>query len=184
MITAPRVLLPLLALGFVLGACKEDDLALDSGVDGAKSADELTVEEQEQFCEAADAYGERVLSDADFRSALCTLQAIDDALAGDGSVDTCDTLRKLCLTEEPAPEPEPGMDDTCSLGIDWGSCMATVAELEACYEEFGESFAARMRSFSCSKMAEYQASPPDQAIESGPDCSLAKAKCPTVMAGA
>jgi len=182
-ITAPRLSSALIALGLVLGACKEGDNALDSGIDGAKTGDQLTDDERVQFCEAADAYGEQVLPDADFRTGMCTLQAISDALSADGSTDTCNTLRKGCLAAEPTPEPEPAPGDTCDLGIDWANCMTTIAEIEDCYEEFGESFSARMRSFSCAKMAEYADNPPNLDIEPGPDCSIARAECPSLMGG-
>ncbi|PCC74443.1 hypothetical protein SAMN02745121_06703 [Nannocystis exedens] len=166
-------------LGLSLGGCKEDDAALDSGIDGAKQGDELTDAEKDQFCEAADAYGEQVLSDEEFAAAMCTYRAIGEALIADGSVDTCDTLRQNCLANKPETEPE----GACDLGIDWANCKATIAELEACYEEFGASFAARMRSFSCAKMAEYAETPPSQDVEVGPDCSIARAECPSIMSG-
>lgn len=170
-------LLPALCLS--LGGCKQDDGTLDSGIDGAKQGDELTDAEKKQFCEAADAYGEQVLSDEEFANATCTLKAINDALNADGSVDTCNVLRQSCISNTPEIEPE----GACDLGIDWSTCQATIAEIEACYQEFSASFAARMRSFSCSKMAEYAETPPNQEIEVGPDCSIARAECPTVMGG-
>ncbi|WAS90260.1 hypothetical protein [Nannocystis punicea] len=179
MTTASRLISTLLVVGLSLGGCKDDDGTLDSGIDGAKKGDELTDDEKAQFCEAADAYGEKVLSDADFAAAMCTLKAIQDALSADGSVDTCNTLRQGCLANQPDPEPE----GECDLGIDWASCQATIGEIEACYEEFGASFAARLRSFSCSKMAEYAETPPNAEIEAGPDCSIARAECPSVMGG-
>ena len=166
-------------LGLSLGGCKDDDATLDSGIDGAKQGDELTDAEKRQFCEAADAYGEKVLSDEEFAAATCTLRAIGEALNADGSVDTCDVLRQNCLANKPETEPE----GDCDLGIDWSTCQATIAEIEACYQEFSASFAARMRSFSCSKMAEYAETPPTQELEVGPDCSIARAECPTVMGG-
>lgn len=177
---ALRLSSALIALGLALGACKGDDAALDSGIDGAKKGDQLTDDERQQFCEAADAYGEQVLPDDEFRAGTCTLQAISDALAADGSTDTCDTLRKGCLAADPPMDPEPG-EQMCNLGIDWANCQATIAEIEDCYEEYGESFSARMRSFSCSKMAEYADNPPSLEIEPGPDCSIARAECPSVM---
>ncbi|MBZ5711404.1 hypothetical protein [Nannocystis pusilla] len=179
MTPAPRLLSALLALGLALGACKDDDTGLDSGIDGAKKGDQLTDDERKQFCEAADAYGERLLPDSESRAGMCTFRAIKDALAADGSPETCDVLRKSCLAGD-APDPEPG-DATCDLGIDWGSCQATIAEIEACYEEFGESYSARVCSFTCAKMAEYADNPPSLDIEAGPDCSIARAECPTVM---
>ncbi|MDC0723245.1 hypothetical protein [Nannocystis bainbridge] len=181
MTTASRLFSTLLGLLAVsLGACKEDDTSLDSGIDGAKQGDELTDAEKEQFCEAADAYGKQVFPEADIAAAECTFKAINDALVADGSVDTCDTLRKSCLAN--LPETEPG--DTCSLGVDWSNCQATVNEIEACYEEYGAGYAARMRSFSCAKMAEYATTAPSKTVEVGPDCSIARAECPSVMGGA
>lgn len=176
----PRLVVSLFALGLALGACKEDAPTLDSGVDGAKQADQLTTEEQTSLCEASRGYQAQLMPESELRERSCTLLAITSALITDPTAETCDTLRKSCLADP--PQSEPG-DDTCDLGIDWPNCMATVAEIEACYEEYAQSYTAAMRSMSCAKMAEYAVEAPSTEVELGADCSLAKAKCQSVIGG-
>lgn len=188
--TAKRALLPIFALLLGLPACKADEPSLDSGVAGGKQGSELTPTEQEQFCEAADAFGQELLSEAELKRALCTIQGVAFSLAQSGTVETCVTLRDGCL-DAPDDDPTTGdptgdpVEDMCDLGIDWTTCTATVAEIEACYEEYGRTNAALLKSFDCSKMEEYKATPPSQEPPPlGEACSLAQAKCPTVLGGA
>lgn len=178
----PRLVVPLLALGLTLGACKEEAPTLDSGIDGSKQGDQLTPDEQTRLCEASQAYRAQLMSEDELRNASCTLVGITAALLAGGSADACELFRKDCVANP--PEEMPGEPTMCSLGVDWSNCKATVAEIEACYEENGESYAAVMRSLSCAKIAEYESTPPNTEPELGTDCSLAKAKCATVLGGA
>lgn len=177
--STPRALLPALVLACAALGCKADEPSIDSGVDGGKQADQLDPTEQAQLCEAATAYGEQVITEAELKRSLCTAQAIAFALLQDGSVETCVLLRDGCLD---APEETTGGTEMCDLGIDWANCTATVAEIEACYEEYTKQSDAALGSLSCDKMAEYKADPPSsESPPLGEACSRAKAKCPSVI---
>lgn len=177
----PRLVVPLFVLGLALGACKEDEPTLDSGVDEAKPADQLTTEEQTSLCEASRGYYAQLMSESERREKSCTFSAILSSLFADGTAETCDTLRRSCLADPPQPDDEDG--GSCTLGVDWANCKATVAELEACYEEYAEGIVAVMRSYSCAKMEAYKTEPPSSDVELGSACSLAKAKCASVLGG-
>lgn len=176
-VTIRSLLLPFFVLGLAASACKDDGPpTLDSGISGTKQGDELTPAEQTQFCEAADAFGDEVFPASEQKAAGCTFTAIFAALTLDGSENTCNVLRDECLAQPADPEPA-----TCDLGVDWATCMATIDEIEACYEEYTQDYVELMRSLSCAKMAEYKAAAPEMGASLDTACSSAKAKCPTIL---
>lgn len=192
----PVLLVPALALPAALAVvgtsgCKQDSLSIDSGVEGSKQGDELTPTEQEQLCEAIADYTAQVVTPAELARFLCTVQGIAFSLAGDGSVATCVTLRDGCLDAPPedtnggtsgGTSGGTGGPEMCDNGIDWTNCMATVAEIEACYEEYGQQTKAAFAGVTCDKMPEYKTNPPSQdPLPLGEACSRAKAKCPSVL---
>lgn len=164
-------------LALALAACKAPGPAFDSGLPPGKQADALTPAEQVQLCEAQDAHAQGLIDDVQLEAAICTIYAIGFALADDQSVAACVRVRDACVAEPDAPG-----EGTCDLGIDWTRCTATVAELEACYDEYGRASAAQLRSYSCDRMAEYAVSPPSGDLPPlGAACSRAQSECPSVL---
>lgn len=177
--TGKRAVLPLLALSLGLFACKQEDPTVDSGVADEKLGSDLTPAEQTQLCEAVFEFEAELLPPAEAKSATCTLAGVAFALLGDGSADSCNTIRTSCLNE---PGEEGGGGGMCSLGIDWETCMASVGEIEDCREENSRATIAALKAVSCAKMEEYKANPPDMDEPAlGEKCSLAQAKCSTVL---
>lgn len=183
--TATRALLPFVALLLGLSACKQEqqDPSIDSGLPADKQATELTPAEQTQYCEAVGDFAASLITPAEAKRAACTFEGILASLAMfDGTVDACVTVRDGCLDK---PDETTGGDGTtCDLGIDWATCMASIAELEACHEENRIAVNDGFTSLDCAKMPEYKAQMPSQDPPPlGEACSLAKAKCATVLGG-
>lgn len=172
-----RPILTLAALACGLAACKQDPAGLDSGIAADKQGTELTPAEQAQLCEARDEYAASLISPSEAATQACTLTGILFVVLMGGDQAACETIRDGCL-DEPSETTGGG---TCDLGVDWTTCMATVAELEACYEENADALAAATRSLSCAKVEEYKTNPPTTESQNGPACSSAEAKCPTVL---
>lgn len=180
--TAKRALLPLLALSLGLSACKQEEPTVDSGVAEEKLGSDLTPAEQDQLCEAVFDFTGELITPAESKRAACTFEAVLFALLNDGTAESCATLRDGCLDKPDEPGTEPAM---CTLGIDWASCMATVGEIEDCREENARATITALKSIDCAKMAEYKATPPSMdEPQLGEKCSLAQAKCATVLGGA
>lgn len=179
--TAKRAILPLLALSLGLSACKQDDPTVDSGVAEDKLGSDLTPAEQTQLCEAVFDFTAEIITPAESKRAACTLEGVLYALLNDSDAAACATVRDGCLDKPDEPGTEPAM---CTLGIDWAMCMATVGEIEDCREENARTTIAGLKAIDCAKMEEYKSTPPSmEEPQLGEKCSLAQAKCATVLGG-
>jgi hypothetical protein len=163
-------------------ACASDSGGIDSGLPTSKPADQLAKSEQDQLCEAAEAYYRSRISEDEYKRIYCVSVAISVALAIDQSIATCAQSRDECLAMPLDPDVASEYDTaTCDLGIDWTTCSATVREIEACFGEYFDASADLFTSYSCDRMAEYVNDPPEAAaVETGPACQTAHAKCPSI----
>ena len=178
----PRAL-AILALICAL-ACTSDP-GVDSGLPASKPADQLAKGEQDQLCEAAEAYYRERISAGEYKRIYCVSAAVNVSLAIDQSIAVCVEFRDDCLGKPLDPDVAAEYDTaTCDLGIDWTLCTATVGDIEACFSEYFDASADLFASYSCDRMAEYIDNPPEAAdVETGPACQTAHASCPSLELG-
>jgi hypothetical protein len=178
---AKRAFLPLFALSLALSACKQDEPTVDSGVTESKLGSDLTPAEQDQLCEAVFDFTAEIITPAEAKRAACTFEAVLYVQLNGGDAAACATLRDGCIDKPDEPGTEPAM---CTLGIDWASCMATVGEIEDCREENARATITALKSIDCAKIEEYKNDPPEMGEpQLGEKCSLAQAKCASVLGG-
>ena len=171
----------LVAAVFGLVACDDggDDSGggggggFNSGVDESKQVSELTDEEANQICRAAEEYGDSLIS----KSQACTFASLlfseDEA--------SCNQFKAAC---EDAPEEEDEEDD-CTEGLppELEGCTATVAEMEACQEAVAGQVRSVIAGLSCADAgnAENLGSALNVDPESLPSCQVVKEKCPNAF---
>lgn len=178
--TTTRPIFTVLALACTLGACKQEPTSVDSGVPTDKQGSELTPAEQAQLCDSIEEYTSSRVSDDQAKRYACTTLAITATVLSDGDAAACKILLDGCLQDDGMP---PGEAPECQLAItDWSACMATVAELEACYTDIIDAQIDNFRSLSCDKIEEYKTAEPAEPMQSE-SCSRADAKCPGAGSG-
>ncbi len=175
-----RLLSLLTSFGLMLslGACGDDDAAFDSGLDPTTMASGLSSVQEADLCFDANDYFQSRVSTSDRLRAACTMSALDDAT----DPSDCVTRRDACLSE--LTEVPSGFDfkmECADRDGDMGDvvgCQATVAQLEQCLTETGDSFANLLSAISCDMAGDPNAEFPEM---TEPEvCQTITAMCPNL----
>jgi len=169
---------PVLALAVGCGG----DVTYKSGVDGSKTASELSDADVQAICDAAKETGVKFAEDN--KDALCNLTggvagALAGALGGGDPVATCEAAVTDCKSSGVTPE-----ETECNPKLD--GCTVTVAELETC---FNDSLAAAEKVFdalaalTCTELTSGTSNTTlDQYVEPA-SCVAIEEKCPDISFG-
>lgn len=159
--------------------CACDHGAIDSGLPEGKPAEALTPAEAQQLCAAARVYYERVVSDAELLTYVCTSRALAEA---GGEQAVCEEQLSTCV-DAPPPEVEAIVADVRADGVCdplvLGGCEATVGEVEACLAEFVERIDALYAGHTCA-LLDPEAEDEDAAPAKGKACSAIAGRCPGI----
>ena len=116
-------------------ACGGDDNGnggVNSGVDSAKPADQLSAADAKKVCDAIASYAKTQLSDL-LRRTLCVSLTAAPALAGNApTIAECNDSVDKCLMQTMPPPMPPGSAGCTVSGTVTPGCKATVAEIQAC----------------------------------------------------
>lgn len=166
---------------WALGACDDGGGGIDSGVTGTKELGELTSDEAEKICDAAQEFGKAVLSERAYARFACATLALQE-----GDVEACRDTQAACEKgqldggADLVGAPLFGLQrqaPACFEASDFSGCDATVAALESCYEAL---IAQRQRQLYLPRCESLAASGAPMIDEPPPPpvCATFEAKCP------
>lgn len=107
------------------------DVTFTSGVDGAKKVSDVTPDEAQTICDNAEATAREFVEDS--KAGFCALAGGVAGVFGGGEA-ACEVARASCESQEPEIT-----ENTCNADVMAPDCEATIAELEACYNDSLES---------------------------------------------
>jgi len=164
--------LTLCALALALSACSDDDGPGSSGVDPAKTLDQVSQEDVDALCDWA--YG--LISDEDILRFGCYFAGVTRS-GGDRSA--CEEFVQTCLDEA---RPIDRDQLQCTLGEDLPACAReiTVEEIEDCMAAGAGQFGDFANAASCDSSPDDFGGP----AERSPACDAVAEQCPELYEGA
>lgn len=169
---------PVLALAVGCGG----DVTYKSGVDGSKTAAELSDADVQAICTAAKETGEKFAENN--KDALCNLTggvagALAGALGGGDPVAACEMAVSDCKSKAFVPE-----ETECNPRLE--GCNVTVAELETCFNDTlaaTEKVMDTLAALTCTELTSQNSSNAlDQYVEPA-SCVAIEQKCPDISFG-
>jgi hypothetical protein len=151
-------------------ACSGGDTG--SGVDGAKTFNNVTAEEAVQICE----YEQSRIPDADLKKLGCYYGAITQS----ETEEACQIIFDACIAE---PNTDPVVDECADAGSDLDTLpecasMVTVGEIADCSSASQAAITTLVNSIDCSTPAEDLTEPAQPA-----QCAAIDEKCPGLLGG-
>lgn len=139
-----------------LTACK-DGPAIDSGISGGRPGSALSGSEQKKLCAAGDAYLDAQFTEEEAHKHTCIAR---------GQLDACELIEECLADHDPVPPRH-----ACTYPLEWSSCDATVAEIEACWVTVFDEVGTWIEATTCTDHPPY---PEDF----GAACNSIEARCP------